>query len=98
MIKRGNNQKQGVRVTFELPADAAQESVSVVGDFNEWDQHKHPMKLDKKKAYWRKAVVLQPGREYQFRYFIDGHRWHNDEAADHYVANPFGAENGVLVL
>lgn len=98
MIKRSTVRNNGVRVTFELPADAAQESVAVVGDFNDWDQRKHPMKLDKKKEHWRKAVTLEPGKEYRFRYVIDGGQWQNDGDADRFEANPFGTENGVLAL
>lgn len=85
-------------VTFTLPADAASESACVVGSFNEWSDSATPMKLDKKKGVWTsKAVQLKPGR-HSFRYFVDGHAWHNDDAADATEATPFGSENSVIDL
>ena len=89
---RGKN----VKVTFELPADAAQESVAVVGDFNDWSADKDKMKLDKKKGIWTKSVSLKPNNSYQFRYYVDGREWRNDDGADRYVANEFASENGVI--
>jgi len=37
------------------------------------------------------------GREYAFRYRVDGERWENDPGADKYVPNPFGSDNSVVV-
>ncbi len=86
---------RGISVTFKLPADVAYESVSVVGDFNNWDPSAHPMRLYKNKGYWSKSIVLKPGT-YQFRYFVDGERWVNDDQADGYTASPFFSENCLL--
>ncbi len=91
-IQRGRN----VKVKFELPADAAQKSVAVVGDFNDWDKGKHPMKLDKKKGVWTTAINLPAQNRYQFRYFVDESEWRNDDQADGYESNPFFSENSVL--
>ncbi len=88
---------KSVKVTFELPADVAQRSVSVVGDFNNWDDSKHKMKLDKKSGTWTKSVSLKPGT-YQFRYLVDEADWRNDEQADRYEGNEFGSENGVIQI
>jgi len=41
---------------------------------------------------------MESGREQQFRYLADGKIWHNDEAADKYVANALGSENSVVIL
>lgn len=94
--KKASPKGKSVRVTFELPADAAQESVAIVGDFNDWNAKKGVMKLDEKKGVWSKAVSLKPNNTYQFRYYVDGKEWRNDEQADRYVANEFASENGVL--
>ena len=84
-------------VTFELPADAASEGVAVVGDFNDWSQETHPMKLSKKEGVWKKKVSgLKPGSSYQFRYLVDGEQWRNDEAADGYVPTPYFSDNCVV--
>ena len=87
-----------VRVTFELPAEVAEDSVAIAGDFNEWSADKHPMTLKKKKGVWTRTISLKPGNTYEFRYLIDGATWRNDEEADGYVSNPFFEENSVLEL
>jgi hypothetical protein len=39
---------------------------------------------------------VETGREYRFRYLLDGERWQNDQAADGYVPNPYGGQDSVL--
>ncbi len=46
---------------------------------------------------WKITVDLEPGREYQFRYLVDGQRWFNDPQADKYIPNPYGDQNAVVV-
>ncbi len=92
-LARGNK----VSVTFSVLADNAHHSVSVVGDFNEWDDSAHALKLSKKDGAWKKAVQLAPGR-YEFRYFVDGERWENEPEADDHVWSPFFSQNSVIVV
>lgn len=94
--KKASPKGKTVRVTFELPAEAAQESVSVVGDFNDWDTKKGRMKLDQKKNVWTKAVSLKPGSTYRFRYYIDGSQWQNDDQADRQEPSPYASDNSVI--
>lgn len=94
--KKTSPKGKSVRVTFELPAEVAQDSVAIVGDFNEWDPKKHPMKFDKKAGVWTKSISFKPGNKHEFRYFVDGSTWRNDETVDKYVSNPYFCENGVL--
>ncbi len=82
-------------VTFELPGVQA-ESVSVVGDFNDWDAANGAMKR-RKDGVWAKAVRLAPGA-YRFRYVADGQDWYNDPAADRYEPSGLGQDNGVVVV
>ena len=96
--KKTSPKGKTVRVTFELPAEVASDSVAVVGDFNEWNPEKHPMTFNKKKGVWTKAISLKPGSQHEFRYIVDGTNWRNDEAADWYTANPYFCENGVIAL
>lgn len=42
------------------------------------------------------AVSLKPGQEYRFRYLLDGQRWENDDQADGYVPNEYGAEDSLV--
>lgn len=89
---------KSVRVTFELPADAASESVAVVGDFNDWSRDQHKMKLDKKNGVWSKTVSLKPGNSYRFRYLVDESEWKNDPQADGSEPTPYASENSVIEL
>jgi len=86
-------------VTFSLPKAGATavRSVHVVGDFNGWNKHGSPMKKQKNGSF-AGSISLASGREYQFRYLLDGERWENDWKADKYVANEYGGENSVVVV
>ncbi len=84
------------KVTFRLPKTIEAKTVSVVGDFNDWDPNAHHM--DQLKSGERKLTIdLGQGGEYEFRYLLDGEAWYNDKQADRYVANAFGGENGLVV-
>ena len=51
-----------------------------------------------KNGNYTASVDLEGGKEYAFRYLIDGSRWENDWEADKYVPSEFGSENSVVVL
>lgn len=90
------------KVTFELaeteiPEEMGAESATVVGDFNGWDPAATPMTYSKKKKTFRATVDLEPGKSYQFRYFVNGQFWFNDWQADAYLPGEFGDDNCVVV-
>lgn len=87
------------RVTFRLPAQAVDgaERVSVAGDFNGWDEDGIILKK-LKSGDFSVSVDLEPGKEYRFRYLVDGARWENDWNADKYLPNPHGSEDSVVVV
>lgn len=89
---------KSVRVTFELPAEAAEKSVALVGSFNDWDVQKDTLKLNKKKGVWTKSISFKPGETVEFRYFVDEAQWVNDETADRYESTPYFSENSVIEL
>lgn len=85
------------KVTFTLPKQAANgnSDVRLIGDFNNWDKATAiPMKH--KNGGYTATLDLAAGREYEFRYLIDGEIWENDWAADKYAPTPFGVENSVV--
>jgi 1,4-alpha-glucan branching enzyme len=84
------------RVTFVLPPSMQAKSASVVGDFNSWDKDATPMIQDED-GTWQAVVDLEVGREYQYRFFVNGNTWANDEQADKFAAHPYGGENSVVV-
>ncbi len=101
--KRFLKSKPVSKVTFRLPREAAPEAeaVHLVGDFNDWDKDSLPMTRLKNGEY-KLTLDLPVGREYHFRYLIQGEEgstWENDWAADNYVPCGFsGEENSVLQL
>jgi 1,4-alpha-glucan branching enzyme len=97
MITKDYTPKRTVcKVTFALPADKAASSVSLVGDFNEWDTNANKLVL--KNGQWSTTVRMVPGDESRFRYFIDGQLWENDDQADGYVANDFGTQDSIVKI
>ena len=89
------------KVTFELPKAEVPEgikaqSVHLVGEFNDWDTAATPMTRRKGGAF-RVTLELEPGREYQFRYLVNGEHWCNDWHADAYVPSAFGGDNCIVV-
>ena len=91
--------KNVCRVTFTLPKIAASDakSVCIVGDFNDWNIHANPMKKLKNGDYTIK-LDLEPGKEYQYRYFIDELIWENDWNADKYVRSLYGDSDNSVVM
>jgi 1,4-alpha-glucan branching enzyme len=94
---KGNNT---CNVTFSLPKEAvnAAKNVHLVGEFNEWQKERTPM-IRSKDGSIKVALELKSGREYQYRYLIDGKTWENDFQADKYVPSPYGAfDNSVVIV
>jgi len=54
------------------------------------------MMRDRNNGTWYTVVELERGKEYQFRYLVNGREWHNDWNADKYVPNPYGGTNSVV--
>jgi 1,4-alpha-glucan branching enzyme len=70
-----------VRVTFTLPADEPSGPVSVVGDFNDWNPHTHPLRRRANQTR-SAAVTVRTGSTLRFRYLGDGGVWFNDESVN----------------
>jgi len=99
MIKKKYLKRGVVKVDFILPdaiaADA--DSAYLVGDFNNWDEQATPM-TQLKSGSFKITLDLEPNREYQFRYLVNGNQWQNDPQADGSAVNPFGGVNSILTL
>jgi|RhiMetdeSRZDD1v2_1073273.scaffolds.fasta_scaffold2304805_2 1,4-alpha-glucan branching enzyme len=88
--------KTKCKVTFELPEGIeGADEVYLVGDFNNWDEQ--ATKMEKKRGnHFSITLDLEPEREYQYRFLVNGKDWHNDWDADKYVPNPFSGDNSVI--
>lgn len=88
------------KVTFTLPAEAVVETktVTLVGDFNNWNKE-DAIALKKQKDGSFKGTLELASGEYQFKYILDDQKWENDWEADKYVPSGSGAEeNSVVIL
>lgn len=88
------------KCTFSLPVEAAPNAkeVALVGDFNNWQPDAHPLKR-LKSGEFKTQLDLETGRDYQFRYLIDGKLWENDWQADAYTLVPeYGTDNSIVAL
>ena len=98
LVKKHLKSKPLCKVTFRLAPELANGAgqVALVGDFNDWNPATLPLeKL--KSGEFKVTVDLEAGREYQFRYLLDGKVWQNDDGADRYVPSGFaGTENSVV--
>lgn len=95
LTKRYLKSKDVTKVTFYTPTSLDAEEVYLVGDFNEWSETATPMEA-LKDGRFKVVLELQPNKEYQFRYLVNGSEWHNDWEADKYVPNPYSGDNSVI--
>jgi len=87
------------KVTFRLPKDAASgaKTVSIAGDFNNWNIKQSQMKK-LSNGDFSLTMELPCSKEYSFRYLIDAQKWENDWFADKYIPNEYGEDNSVVVV
>jgi len=90
MVKISANGK----VSFQTHEPEAGE-VYVMGNFNDWNDSRHPMKKGKN-GMWSVDITLAPG-EYEFLYFIDRRAWKTDDTTPH-IVNAFGTENSIVTV
>ena len=87
--------KKTCNVTFALSDEVNASSVTLHGDFTNWE--KAPVKMRHyKDGNFKAAVTLKAGKSYRFRYQLDGERWENDWQADAYAPNEFGTEDSIV--
>ncbi|MCB2169820.1 MAG: glycogen-binding domain-containing protein [Deltaproteobacteria bacterium] len=82
------------RVVFSFRAPEA-DIVALVGSFNDWDPHRHPMD-NKGHGLWKKSVTLPPG-EYEYKFWIDG-QWREDPRNHRTLPNAFGTTNNIVTV
>lgn len=97
--KTFSKDKKKCKVTFIVASEAAQgaKKINLVGDFNSWSSTADSMKALKDGSF-SITKELEAGREYQFRYLLDGYKWENDWKADKYTPAPYSnADNSVVI-
>jgi 1,4-alpha-glucan branching enzyme len=98
--KRYSKNGEVCKVTFIIPRERANNfnSISLVGDFNEWNPDVHYFTETEKNGDYSVTLELPAGKQYQFRYLADGVQWFNDEEADGETTTYVGSTNSVLKL
>lgn len=86
------------RVVFTLPSTIQASSAAVIGDFLDasWHPAGHPMTRCAD-GRWRLALELEAGQAYEFRYWVNGCEWYNDDCC-HQIPNLFGSHNSVFFV
>ncbi len=82
MLKLARDRKtSNFRLTFAIPADVVEGTVSVVGDFNDWTPGAHVLRRRSNGTY-SAAVTVSPGCTLRFRYLGENGHWFDDPDAD----------------
>ncbi|HEY6209940.1 MAG TPA: isoamylase early set domain-containing protein [Gemmatimonadales bacterium] len=71
--------------------------VSLVGDFNDWDAARTPMRRMQGGPVWSAVVPLRPGR-YRYAFLVDGRRWLADPTAPAARDDEFGTPSSVVTV
>jgi 1,4-alpha-glucan branching enzyme len=91
---RGTGNGRGDAFQFVLVAPQAA-SVSLVGDFNDWDPARAPMQTAH--GVWATVVPLAPGR-YRYAFLVNGVEWRADPGAPHAMDDEFGTPSSVVTV
>ena len=83
-------------VRFVLMAPSAS-SVSLVGDFNDWQRGATPLRPAGAAGVWAVSVPLPRGL-HQYAFIVDGTRWTPDPATSTTVTDDFGTTTSVIAV
>jgi len=91
---RGGEASSADLLQFVLVAPQAA-SVSLVGDFNDWDPKRSPMQTAQ--GVWATALRLTPGR-YRYAFLVNGTEWRADPAAPSARDDEFSTPSSVVTV
>ncbi len=89
-----------VSFNYNVVPEHPVESVIVLGDFNEWSLEDGYVLKENKKGDFEGKFKIPAGRDYHFRYLVNGNRWANEKDADRFESSPLHhhIDNSVLSL
>jgi len=94
MKKQMQKKTKRRRITFSFNAPEAGR-VFLVGEFNNWDRAKHPMKCDDN-GLWTKTIMLEPG-VYEYK-FLEDENWMLDTKNENTRRNGYGTLNSLITV
>ncbi len=93
----GHAEEEGAtRLVHFVLVESGARSVSLVGDFNDWDARATPLHSEAA-GVWTIAIPLRPGR-YTYSFVVDGTRWVSDPARFEQPIDDFGRPSSVVVV
>jgi hypothetical protein len=72
-------------------------TVTLVGDFNDWDAKRTPMRRARGSAVWTTVVPLPPGR-YRYAFLVNSSQWVADPAAPRVLDDEFNTPSSVVTV
>jgi len=83
---------RGIELVYK---DATATSVSVAGEFNNWDASANPMQKDGEN--WKINLELEPGK-YPYKFVVNGTDWKPDPNCSETIDDGYGGQNSLLVV
>lgn len=98
MLKKKNIKgiEDKIQVTFETDQFPQASSVTIAGEFNDWNPQSHALK-QRKDGVWSITLRLSREREYQYRFVVNGTDWVTDYQPDRTAPNQYGDVNAVVL-
>jgi hypothetical protein len=78
-------------------ADKNATSVTVAGDFNDWDAEATALVDTDGDGVWTGLIALRPGM-HKYMFVVNGEQWVTDPEAERYVDDGFGMRNAVIAI
>ena len=97
MLEKKSLENGYVRITFRVSHYVWADTIALVGEFNDWNEHSHLLHRTRDDGEWHISLILQVKSSYRFRYLVDGEEWMDDDHADGYEPNPFGGFDSVVL-
>ncbi|MFV0605380.1 MAG: helix-hairpin-helix domain-containing protein [Niabella sp.] len=88
-------------ITFSLPIEALGDATEVIllGDFNNWNPEEAVTLTLKEEGILTAAILLEPGKTYEYRFLLNTGAWVNDWNAEAYVyKTELDIENSVITV
>lgn len=92
-VEREQNKEGKIKVNFKY-YNPNTDSVSVVGDFNDWDVSAD--RLERVGEFWKLTSYINKGR-YEYKYYADG-QYYDDPLNKLSANNEYGGKNSVLFV